>query len=80
MQVLQEIPVATGLLLQDNAIQALYGIGVIRLQPEDAAALWLLTGMSREQWTGLASAVNIHLGKAALYHDGGILPRLCRSA
>jgi hypothetical protein len=39
---------AAGPLLQDNAIQALYGIGVIRLQPEDAAALWLLTCMSRE--------------------------------
>jgi hypothetical protein len=33
--------VATGPLLQDNAIQALYGIGVIQLQPEDAVALWL---------------------------------------
>jgi hypothetical protein len=73
MQVLQELPLATGPLLQDNAIQALYGIGVIRLQPEDAAALWLLTGMSREQWTGLASALNIHLDKAAFYRDGGIL-------
>jgi hypothetical protein len=74
MQVLQELPVATGPLLQDIATQALYGIGVIRLQPEDAAALWLLTGTSREQWTGLASGLNVHLDKAALYHDGGILP------
>jgi hypothetical protein len=74
MQVLQELPVSTGPLLQDNAIRALYDIGVIRLQPEDAAALWLLTGMSREQWTGLASALNVHLDKAALYRDGGILP------
>jgi hypothetical protein len=30
--------------------------------------------MSREQWTGLASTLNVHLDKAALYHDGGILP------
>jgi hypothetical protein len=74
MQVLQELPVATGPLLHNNATQALYRIGVIRLQPEDAAALWLLTGMSREQWTGLASALNVHLDKAALYRDGGILP------
>jgi hypothetical protein len=73
MQVLQELSVATVLLLQDNTIQALYAIGVIQLQPEDAAALWLLTGMSREQWTGLASALNVHLDKVALYHDGGIL-------
>jgi hypothetical protein len=55
MQVLHELPVAAGPVLLDKYIQAMCGISAIRLQPEDAAALWLLTGMSREQWTCLAS-------------------------
>jgi hypothetical protein len=74
MQMLHDLPVAAGPVLLDKHMKSMYGIGVIRLQSEDAAALWLLTGMSREQWTGLASALNVQLDKAAKYHDGGILP------
>jgi hypothetical protein len=74
MQMLHDQPVAAGPVVLDKHIQAMYGIGVIRLQSEDAAALWLLTGMSWEQWTGLASALNVQLDKAAKYRYGGILP------
>lgn len=74
MQVLSDLQVAVGPLLRDPRIQAMYQIGIIRLQAEDAAALWLLTGMSREQWTALAAALNCHLDKADKHRDGGILP------
>jgi hypothetical protein len=74
MQMLHEVPVATGPVLLDKHMQAMYGIGVIGLQSEDAAALCLLTGMSWEQWTGLASALNVQLDKAAKHRDGGFLP------